>query len=105
MYKLFKEEDGYEPLLEISPYSKLIQLKYFLGGISHCVTVVGKWIFDSNIPFELPLTKDNLDYCWINYNETKGKISNKGLLKAIRFTPKDNNKSVFQKWKFITCIW
>ena len=44
-YKLFKEEYGYYPLLDISPFPTSIQLKYFLGGIHHCVTVVGKWIF------------------------------------------------------------
>ena len=27
-YKVLKEEDGYDPLIDISPYPKLIQLKY-----------------------------------------------------------------------------
>ena len=71
-YKLSKEEDGYDTLLDISMHPKLIQLKDFIGGIHHCVTVVGKWMFDSNFTFALPLTKDNLDYCFINDNETKG---------------------------------
>ena len=60
-YKLFKEEDGYYPLLDIYQFPTSIQLKYFLGGIQHCVTVVGKWFFDSNFPFAIPLTCDNLD--------------------------------------------
>ena len=59
------------PLVDISQYPTLIQLKYFLGRIHHCVTVVGKFIFDSNFCFALLLTKDNLDYCCINMNEKK----------------------------------
>ena len=50
-------------MIEISPYPILIWLKYFIGGIHHCVKVVGKWIFVSNYTFALPLTKDNLEYC------------------------------------------
>ena len=64
--KLLKEEYVYDTLLSISPHTTLIQLKDFLGGIHHSVTAVGKWIFGSNFPFALPITKDNLDYCYIN---------------------------------------
>ena len=56
-YKLLKEEDGHDQLIEMSPYPTFIQLKYFLGGIHHCVTVVGECIFYSNFPFAIPLTK------------------------------------------------
>ena len=58
-------------MLDISPYPTLIQMKYFLGGIHHCVPVVGKWIFDGNFPFAIPLDKDHLKYFYINDNETK----------------------------------
>ena len=61
LYKIFKEQDGYDPLLDISTFSTLIQLKEFIDGVQHCVTVVGKWIFDSTFPFVLPLTCDNLE--------------------------------------------
>ena len=54
-YKVFEDQYGYDPLLEISPHPTLFQLKDFLGGIRHCVTVVSKWIFDSNITFALPI--------------------------------------------------
>ena len=57
-------------MLEISPYPTFILLKYFPEGIHHCVIVVGKWIFDSDFPFGLPLTKDNLEYCFINVDES-----------------------------------
>ena len=83
-YKLLKEEDGHDQLIEMSPYPTFIQLKYFLGGIHHCVTVFGKWIFDSNFTFALPPTKENLDYCCINDNEKKEINFYKGVLKIIR---------------------
>ena len=65
LYKVSKEEYGYDILLGICPYKTLIQLKYFLVGIHNCVSVVGKWILDSNFTSSLPFAKDHLDYCLI----------------------------------------
>ena len=28
----------------------------------HCITVCGKWIFDSNLKFALPLTKASINF-------------------------------------------
>ena len=67
-YRLFREQERYDPLLEMYPNPKLFQLKDFLGGIQHYVTAVGKRIFDSNIYFALTLTCENMDYCWTKYN-------------------------------------
>ena len=72
-YKLSKEEYRYDPFLGISPFPTLIQLKDFLGGIKRCVTVVGKWIFDSDIIFSHPITRDNLEYCFTN-DDLKNKL-------------------------------
>ena len=41
-YKLFKEEDEYDTSIEIYLSPTLSQLKEFLCGIHHCVTVVVK---------------------------------------------------------------
>ena len=41
-YKLFKEEDGYDLFMYISPFPTLIQFKEFIGEIQYCVTVVGR---------------------------------------------------------------
>ena len=78
-----KEEDGYDYLLDISQYPALIQLKYSLDRIHHCVTAVGKWIIDSNFPFALPLKKENLDYYCIYDSEAKVLNGYKRLLKTI----------------------
>ena len=56
-------------MLEISPFPALINLKEFIGGKKHCVTVFGKCIFDSNIPFVLLLTRDYMDQCCTNIDE------------------------------------
>ena len=81
LYKLLKEEYLYDQLIGIYTYPTLIKLKYFIGGIHHCGPVVGKWVFDSNFPLVLHLTKDNLDYFCINNNGTKGINGYKGVLK------------------------
>ena len=51
----------------------------------HCITIWGKWIFDSNLEFALPLTRD-----WLNYicsgNDTD-EITFVGVLHAIRAVP------------------
>ena len=62
-YKIFKETDGYDPLFGISPFPTLIQLAEYLGDIQHCVTVVGKCIFDNNIQFAPTLNYSGLDHC------------------------------------------
>ena len=68
-----------------------------LGGVHHCVTVVGKCIFDSNFTFALLITKDSFYYCCTNDNVEKVINGYKRILKIIRFCTKDNTKSVIQK--------
>ena len=63
LYKVSKEEYGYDILLGISPYPTIFNLKDFLGGIHHCVAVLGKYLFGSNFLFALPRTQDRLKYC------------------------------------------
>ena len=41
-YKVLKEEDTYVQFIAIYKYPTLIQLKYYLERIHHCVTAVGK---------------------------------------------------------------
>ena len=58
-------------LIGIYTYPTLIESNDYLGGIHHCITVVGKWIFCSNFPFALSLTKENLGYYCINNGKKK----------------------------------
>ena len=60
-YKVFRIEYGYYPLIDIYNYPPLIQLKDFLRGIQHCVTVFGQCIFDIRFPFALPITQYKLE--------------------------------------------
>ena len=71
LYKVSKEEGGYDPLLDIYPFKTVVKFPKFIGGIQNCVTVFGKCIFGRNITLVLPLTNDNIDYCCTNYDGTK----------------------------------
>ena len=52
---------------------------------NHCITFCGKWIFDSNLETELPLTEALLDYI-CSGNDTD-EITFAGVLHAIRAVP------------------
>ena len=86
LYKVFKDEYGHDPLICISPFTTLIQLKDLLSGIHHYVKVVGKWIFDSNFPFVLTLTRENIDYCCTDNNKIRGMDGYQVVLTAINFS-------------------
>ena len=51
----------------------------------YCITFCGKWIFDSNLEFALPLTKYSLNYI-CSGNDTD-EITFVGVLRAIRAVP------------------
>jgi hypothetical protein len=38
-------------------------IKDSTGSCQHAITIFRNWIFDSNEPYALPLSKDNLDVC------------------------------------------
>ena len=52
---------------------------------NHCITVCGKWIFDSNLESALSLTKASLNYI-CSGNDTD-EITFVGVLHAIRAVP------------------
>ena len=51
----------------------------------HCITVCGKRIFDYNLEYALPLTKDSLNY--ICFGNDTDEITFVGILHAIRAVP------------------
>ena len=51
----------------------------------HCITVFGKWIFDSNFEVTFPLTQDRLNYKCCGNDTNKNKFV--GVLHAIRAVP------------------
>ena len=55
------------------------------NGSNHCITVCGKWIFDSNLESALPLKKASLNYI-CSGNDTD-EITFVGVLNAIRAVP------------------
>ena len=88
----FTEKDQYNPLTDVSPFPSLLRLRDKLDGLSHCVTTVGNYIFDSNVPFALPLDLDALNECCTDKDLPKGCNGYNGVYEAIRFRPTQKNK-------------
>jgi len=47
----------------ISCYPTVVVLRGSDGSVNHAVTVVGTWVFDSNVAYAQPLTLSLLDWC------------------------------------------
>ena len=60
-------------------------LIYTARRTDHCITIFGKWIFDSNLEFALLLTKASLNYI-CSGNDTDD-ITFVGVLHAIGAVP------------------
>ena len=73
----------------------------FLLGSTIFLIVVGKWIFDSF--FAHFLTKENLDYCYINEDEKRNELLQKSI--ENNFFLKENNERFLQKQKLIARVW
>ena len=57
----WKENDDFDILNDISEDVTLVQLMDSLGNVTHAISVVGYWIFDSNYNKALFLTQESLD--------------------------------------------
>ena len=68
-----------------SNYSTVCLLLDTAHRTDHFITVCGKWIFDYNLGFALPLTKASLNYI-CSGNDTDD-ITFVGVLHAIRAVP------------------
>ena len=52
------QRGSYAAIISISDHVKLLQLMDSIGNVNHVVTIVGKWIFDSNSKKCLLLSKE-----------------------------------------------
>ena len=75
----------YDILQNHSNYPTVCLLLDTANRIDHCINVCGKWIFESNLEFALPLTKALLNYI-CSGNDTD-EIAFVGVLHAIRSVP------------------
>ena len=66
-------------------YPTVCLLLYTAHRTDYCITVCGKWIFDSSLEFALPLTKASLNYI-CSGNDTDD-ITFVGVLHGIRAVP------------------
>ena len=58
---IWKENDDFDILNDISEDVTLVQLMESLGNVNHAISIVEYWIFDSNDQKELCLTQELLD--------------------------------------------
>ena len=75
----------YDILQNHSNYPTVCLLLDTTHRTDHCITVCGKFIFDSNLVFALPLTEASLNYI-CSGNDTD-EIAFVGVLHAIRAVP------------------
>jgi hypothetical protein len=77
-------------LTDISEYPTVLNLESTDGNMEHAVTVVGKFIFDSNCMRALPLTMESLHYCCSTDNKA-GHF--RQVKRGTRFEENANNKN------------
>lgn len=82
---------NFQILTDISDYPTTVSLQAVDGGTQHAVTVVGKFIFDSNCERALPLTEESLNHC-CSTDTTKGAYMR--VYRGYRFEEAKN-----AKWK------
>ena len=84
----WNEEEKFIPLAELSRFPTMLHLVDSAGNEDHCVTVCGKWIFDSNYSHAWPLSNDSLDAICDNVaTDHLKKITFEKVKAATRFIP------------------
>ena len=58
---IWKKNDAFVVLNDISEYVTLVQLMDSLGNVNHDTSIVGNWIFDSKYKKSLCLKQESLD--------------------------------------------
>ena len=58
---IWKKNDNFGILNDISEDVTLVQLMDSLGGVNHGISIVGRWLFDSNYKKALFFTQELLD--------------------------------------------
>ena len=80
-------DDSFLPLEHLSPYPTMLHIVTSAGTSSHCITVCGKWIFDSNFGNALLLSIDSLDFICANTTDHWQEITFHHVKCATRFFP------------------
>ena len=98
--KVYKPGKEFDILKNRSEFPTLVQLVDLHGNMQHCVTLAGKWIFDSNFPQALLLTEKILMLVALIQKKmmTVMKKTVNGfdcVYRAIRFMPTKKNKCKF----------
>ena len=59
-----KKNYAFDIIKNVSEHVTLVQLMESLGNVNHAISIVGRWIFDSNYKKALCLTQESLDLIW-----------------------------------------
>ena len=86
----------FDPLTNITNQVTLVQWEDIFGGINHCSTICGCWIFDINFERSLSLNKESIDLVCAPKHAPLGMIAYGQVYRAIRFIPLDKNKTAFK---------
>ena len=88
----YVRDDQYDVVKEISKHITLLQLEDVKGSISHSCTVVGKWIFDSNFAYALPLSTKSLDLICSTDEDHEDSEMFMCIYRAVKFVPTKKHK-------------
>ena len=69
----------------------MIHLMEILSGVKHCITIIGKWVFDRNVLFELPINHKYIDNFWIEQDKPNEINGYKGVMKYVRLFSTDTS--------------
>ena len=90
----WKVPNSFDILCNVSMFPTVCQLIDKKGGTGHCVTVCGKWVFDSNFKKSFPLSLKWMNFICNSEDDTDNGFS--GVMTAIRAFP---HKTIISKMK------
>ena len=76
--------------------ARIVQLEDILGNQSHCITIVGRWIFDSNFERALPLCIESFHMCCTDPEDNTGhKVWFKKIVRIVLVNKLQKNTCVY----------
>ena len=81
----YKKKGPYKILEDISKHVTLVQLMDSLVNVNHAISVVGKWIFDSNYETALVLNMASLDMICAPYVSEEQAAKFESVFTTVRY--------------------
>ena len=71
----YTEKNKFNPVAEVYNGVTLLQLEDLKGSRNHCVTVAGRWVFDSNLERALPLSYESLHFVCSEVDDSSSQLA------------------------------